>query len=273
MLTLLLVVTLIVSCSDSGSDPTDPEPRQSSDTNPPTVSLTVSDTLVTADGNVTLTANASDDVGVASVDFYDGAAKIGSAAASPFQLVVAYTETENGLHHHWAAARDAAGNSANSDTLDTIVAINVQTDFVNGGFDTDATGWNLYNCDEWSGYKDTGGNPGGHICLNEYGTCGVDPTLEQLVTGLIPGVPYTISGDYRTYVDWIGNPLAESFVVTVDSVVVGSWARSPAGTDWYPFSVDFVPTQTSHVIGFHAEWGCDDSSYDVDNLTLSISLP
>lgn len=270
LLALLVGVIFVASCSDSDSGATDPDPKQASDTTPPTVALTLSDTLVTADGDVTLSATASDNKGVTMVDFYDGATKIGSAAASPFQLVVSYTESDNGLHHHWAAAKDAAGNSADSDTLGMIVAINVQTDFINGGFDTDAAGWNLYNCE---GFMADGGNPGGFVRLNEAGHCSYNPTAEQLVTDLIPGLTYTISGDYRTFVDWIGNPAAKSFVVTVDSVLVGSWARSPAGVNWYPFDVDFVATQSSHTIGFHAEWECDDSSYDVDNLEMNVKLP
>jgi hypothetical protein len=71
-------------------------------------------------------------------------------------------------------------------------------------------------------------------------------------------------------VDWIGNQFAESFVVTVDSVVVGSFARSALGLEWAPFSVSFLATQENHRIGFFAEYNCDDSSYELDNVVLTI---
>ena len=168
-------------------------------------------------------------------------------------------------------AKDAANNSAESDTLRVIVAINVQTGFVNGGFDLDAEGWILQNNDEWSGYQADGGNPGGFVRINEYGTCDVDPSVAQEVSGLIPGLTYVISGDYRPCVDWIGNPYALSFVITIDDEIVGAMGRGPQGSDWSPFSVEFVATQDVHTITFYAEWECDDSCYDVDNLELNIS--
>ena len=264
---ILLGLLAVASCSDSTTDVEKPDP----DTTAPEISIAVSDSILMNEGNVVVTATVSDNEGVTEVDFYDGAALIGSADHSPFELIVSYVEADNGMHRHWAMARDAADNSAESDTLEVIVAINLQVGFVNGGFDTDASGWAVHNCNEGNGFEAENGNPGGYVCLNEYGTCDVDPTVEQVVTGFIPGLTYTISGDYRTYVDWIGNQFAESFVVTVDSAVVGSWARSPVGTDWYPFSVDFVATGFTHLIGFSAEWGCDDSSYDVDNLEITLS--
>ncbi len=267
MLVFLFSVLITASCSDSTTDVERPDP----DTTAPEISLAVSETVVMTEGDLIVTATATDNEGVSVVEFYDGATMIGTDDQSPFDLTVSYVEADNGMHHHWAVAKDAADNSAGSDTLDVIVAINLEAGFVNGTFDTDASGWAMYNCDGSGGHRADGGNPGGYVCLNETGSCNVDPTIEQEVSGFIPGFAYTISGDYRTYVDWYGNPAAESFVVTVDSVVIGSWARSPAGTDWYPFSVEFVATQFTHTIGVHAEWECDDSSYDVDNLELTLS--
>jgi len=45
-------------------------------------------------------------------------------------------------------------------------------------------------------------------------------------------------------------------------------SRGANGVDWLPFYVEFTATAEIHTIGFFAEWGCDDSSYDVDNLVL-----
>jgi hypothetical protein len=51
--------------------------------------------------------------------------------------------------------------------------------------------------------------------------------------------------------------------------LVGSFPRGPNGTDWSPFVVEFTATEFMHTIGFWAEWN-DDSSYELDNVTLSI---
>ena len=236
----------------------------------PAVTLFASSNLVLVDGNVVYTADASDNESVTFVEFYDGSTMIGSDDTAPFELTVGYTESDNGIHNPWARAEDAAGNSGGSDTLRVIVAINVTAEFVNGGFTSDASGWALHNFDEYSGWTDAAGNPAGCMILNEYGSCEINPGIEQDVEGFVPEFTYEVTGEYSSHVDWIGNQYAESFVVTVDSIAVGSFARGPNGTDWSPFSAEFTATSFTHTIGFWAEWGCDDSSYKLDNVSLSI---
>jgi chitinase len=262
---LLLSAMLFSGCSDSDNG-TAPTP----DTKDPTVSLTASSNLVLSDGNVIYTADASDDKGVSFVEFYNGSSLIGSDDTAPFELTIGYTETDNGIHRPWAKAEDAAGNSGNSDTLSVIVAINVTAELVNGDFTDDSSGWTLYHMTGNNGWRDDKGNPPGCIQLNDYGTCEVDPGIQQEVSGFVPGLTYEITGEYRPYVTWIGNQYAESFVVTVDSTVVASFARGPNGEDWSPFTAEFTATGFMHTIGFWAEYSCDDSSYDLDNVSLSI---
>lgn len=267
--TVVAIVLAAVAFSGCGDDSTEaPEP----DTTPPEVTLAASDTLVLAEGSVTLTAVATDDHGIAEVEFYEGATMIGSDGSDPYELILDFTETDNGLHQYSVVALDAADNSSESDTLDLIVGINLQAGFVNGTFDTDASGWVLENNDQWSGYLADQGDPAGCVRLNEYGTCEVDPSAAQEVYGFVPGLTYAVSGDYRPCVDWIGNQFALSFVITVDGEIVASFARGPNGSDWSPFSAEFVATQFVHTITFYAEWGCDDSCYDVDNLELGLSV-
>ena len=262
---LLLGAMMISACSDSdtGAEPTP-------DTTAPTVALSASTTLLLSDGNVLYTADAADNDGVALVEFHDGSSTVGSDDNAPFELDAAYTETDNGQHHLWATAEDGAGNTASSDTVSVIVAINVTAEFVNPGFTDDASGWTLNNFDKWSGWTDEAGNPPGCMQLNEYGTCEVDPGIEQEVSGFVPGLTYEVTGEYRPYVDWIGNQNAESFVVTVDSTVVGSFPRGSNGLDWSPFTAEFTATAFTHTIGFWAEYNCDDSSYELDNVSLSV---
>src|SRR3954468_6694208 len=73
-------------------------------------------------GNVLVAASASDNVGVAGVKFFDGAAQIGAeATAFPYQVTWNTSAVANGSHSLTAVARDGAGNTATS----AAVAVNV----------------------------------------------------------------------------------------------------------------------------------------------------
>ena len=97
---------------------------QPADTTPPTVSLSSSSLNVTAAGSITLTATASDNVGVTKVEFYDGATLLGSKTAAPYTQSVALTNADNGTHAYTAKAYDAAGNTRAS-TPATSVVVNI----------------------------------------------------------------------------------------------------------------------------------------------------
>jgi hypothetical protein len=66
-------------------------------------------------GDVLVKASASDNVGVTSVTFFDGATQIGADdTASPFERTWATTTVANGSHTLTAIARDAAGHATSS---------------------------------------------------------------------------------------------------------------------------------------------------------------
>ena len=91
------------------------------DTIPPTVAIT-SPTGGVVSASVLVSASASDNVGVASVRFFDGATQIGLAIlAAPYQVTWNTSTVPNGNHNLTAVARDAAGNVATS----AIVGVNV----------------------------------------------------------------------------------------------------------------------------------------------------
>jgi hypothetical protein len=80
------------------------------DTTAPTVAAAESGTS----GSITLSATASDNVGVTNVEFLvDGVLK-GSDASSPYSMTLDSTTLANGSHSLVARAYDAAGNSASS---------------------------------------------------------------------------------------------------------------------------------------------------------------
>ncbi len=86
------------------------------DVTKPTVSLTAAPTVVAAAGKVTLTASASDNVGVAKVTFYRGATEIGTDTTAPYTFDDNVTAANNGTLSYRAVAADDAGNTAEATT-------------------------------------------------------------------------------------------------------------------------------------------------------------
>src|SRR5437867_789820 len=88
------------------------------DNSPPTVSITAPATVATVAGTVTVSATASDNVGVVGVQFkLDGANLGAEVTAVPYSLSWTTTTASNGAHTLTAVARDAAGNTATSSAV------------------------------------------------------------------------------------------------------------------------------------------------------------
>lgn len=87
----------------------------------PTVSLTSATAMLTAAGNLDLSAEASDSRGIASMEFFDDAQKVGEATSSPFALSLNLSSSDN--RDHTAIATDRAGNKATSTALRVNVLI------------------------------------------------------------------------------------------------------------------------------------------------------
>ncbi|HYS04965.1 MAG TPA: Ig-like domain-containing protein [Candidatus Dormibacteraeota bacterium] len=88
------------------------------DTTPPAVSITAPANGATVSGTISVSASASDNVGVAGVQFkIDGANLAGEDTTSPYAISWDTTTAANGSHSLTATARDAAGNSTTSTTV------------------------------------------------------------------------------------------------------------------------------------------------------------
>jgi hypothetical protein len=93
------------------------------DKTPPTVSMTAPTSGATVSGSVTVSANATDNVGVTSVQFTLDGGNLGTAlTASPYQVTWDTATAANGSHSLSAAARDAAGNVGNAIPVTVTVA-------------------------------------------------------------------------------------------------------------------------------------------------------
>lgn len=91
------------------------------DTTPPAVNVTAPVTGATVSGTVTVTASASDAVGVTRVEFYVDGGLVGTDSTAPYEFAWNTTTVANGTHALSARAFDAAGNSAlDADTSVTV---------------------------------------------------------------------------------------------------------------------------------------------------------
>ena len=82
---------------------------------PPTVTITGPSSSASVSGSVTITANASDDVGVAGVQFKVDGASLGSEdTTAPYSVVWDTTAIADGPHALTATARDSAGATTTS---------------------------------------------------------------------------------------------------------------------------------------------------------------
>jgi hypothetical protein len=96
-------------------------PATGGDTTAPTATVTAPAHGATVVGNVTLSASASDNVGVARVDFEVDGVAVGSDSTAPYSVSWASTTVDNGSHTVVARAWDAAGNFGTSTSVTVTV--------------------------------------------------------------------------------------------------------------------------------------------------------
>ena len=123
------------------------------DTTPPTTSITSPANGATVSGTVTVSANASDSVGVTRVELYVDGSLVGSDTTSPYAISWNTTSASNGGHSLQTRAYDAATNVGSS----AVVSVTVSNGgggggqlIVNGGFEGSAASWTLAGNAYWS---------------------------------------------------------------------------------------------------------------------------
>lgn len=123
------------------------------DSTPPTVNLTFPGNGATVSGTLQLAATASDDSGVASVEFFVDGASLGvgnpSAQAGPWTLDWNTTSASAGSHALSVVARDARGNQALDN--DTTVTVSQNVAAVDESFSNRNADGDHYDQAGWSG--------------------------------------------------------------------------------------------------------------------------
>lgn len=102
--------------------------KAAADTTPPTIAISAPAPGATVSGQVSVSASASDNVGVASVQFLLDGANLGSlVTAAPYTVSWNTASAANGSHSLAATARDAAGNTTTSAAI-SVTLNNAATD-------------------------------------------------------------------------------------------------------------------------------------------------
>jgi hypothetical protein len=150
------------------------------DVTPPTASITAPAAGATVSGTVTVTATASDNVGVVGVQFKLDGAVLGAEdlTSSPYTVSWNSTTATNGSHTLTAVSRDAAGNQTTS-TAVTVTVSNVSSTPI-------TLLWNANTESDLAGYKVYVGTTSG-----VYSTpIDVGNVTSFVVPGLTPGIQY-----------------------------------------------------------------------------------
>ncbi|WP_163999258.1 S8 family serine peptidase [Pyxidicoccus caerfyrddinensis] len=118
-----------------------------SDTTAPTTSITSPAGGATLSGTASVSASASDNVGVSRVEFYAGTSLLGTATAAPYSISWNTTTVANGTYALTTKAYDAANNVGTSATVSVTVNNGTGTCSIseqllaNAGFESGNTGW------------------------------------------------------------------------------------------------------------------------------------
>ena len=166
------------------------------DTTPPTTSVTAPASGATVSGTVTVTATATDNVGVTRIELYADGVLLGTGTTSPASASWNTTAVANGSHTLTSKAFDAAGNVGTSAAVTVTVSnsTTVTNPFVNPGFETGTlSGWTATGVAAARAFPHTGSFSGS---LGS-STPSANSSLSQTVT--MPAGATTLSFWYRIF--------------------------------------------------------------------------
>jgi chitodextrinase len=179
------------------SSPASATTPAASDTTPPTVTITAPKNGATVKGTVTVTASASDNVGVVAVQFLvdDGINGSAEATTAPYSVSWNTATASDGSHTITAVARDAAGNRSPVSAVTVTVANNTAPPPASTRFeDTDPS----------VVYSGPGWRPDKYAALSNGGATASDQAGAQAT--------FTFTG---TSVSWIGGRWTEEGIARV----------------------------------------------------------
>lgn len=218
------------------------------DTTPPAVTASVSGTS----GTLTLSASATDDIGVTNVEFYIDGVLRGSDNTAPYSIAYNSIGLGNGPHALTAKAFDAAGNNATSAEVDFSInnvapvanfGANVSgltASFIDSSFDMDGTiasrSWNFGD-----GTNSTTTNPSHTYAIAGAYTVTLTVTDNSGLTSTKTQTVNVGSDLVQTYSNTTDVAITDNATVISSIVVSGRAGKAPSGT---PVEVNIIHTYT-----------------------------
>jgi len=201
------------------------------DTTPPTVSMTAPANGATVSSTVTVSANASDNVAVASVQFQLDNVNVGTAdTASPYTYSWDTTKSTNGTHTLRAIATDTSNNSTTSASVTVTVnnAVDTTPPTVPTGLAAVAASSSQINLN-WTASTDNVGVTGYKV-FRGGAQVGTSPTNAYSDTGLTASTAYAYT--VAAY-DAAGNTSAQSASASATTLAASSGGSLPTALGWY----------------------------------------
>jgi glucose/arabinose dehydrogenase/PKD repeat protein len=214
------------------------------DTQPPSASMTAPSPGSTVSGLVTVSATATDNVGVAEVDFLVDGVSVGVDTTAPYSVSWNSTTTSNGPHNLSARARDVSGNFGVTSGVVSVTVSNPTTPPLPPNL---VAGWNF---DEGQGTTTADVSGNGNTATfqrnpawapGKYGSGirldGVDDFLSVLNSPTL-----NVSGAALTVSMWV-NPLGGQ----TDQVLVGKFWNAGMTDPFYQHAIELRNNGTTPV--------------------------
>jgi subtilisin family serine protease len=190
------------------------------DTTAPSTSITAPAGGSTVSGTTTVSANASDDVGVSRVEFFLGSSLLGSDTTAPYSFDWNTTSVANGAYSLTTKAYDAAGNVGASSAVSVTVSNGTGTCSIseqlllNAGFESGNASWTTSASVIIDGTTSgsTARTGSYKAWLNGYGTSRTDTLYQQLT---IPSTACSASLSF-----WVKITTSETEAVAYDKLTV-----------------------------------------------------
>jgi len=199
------------------------------DVTPPSVALTAPAAGTTVSNTVSLAATATDNIGVAAVDFRVDGAVVNTDVTPPYAITWSTQSVTNGSHTISAVARDAAGNSTTSSA--TVIVQNATPTITTG-----LIGYWTFNETSGSTASDSSGNGNNASVING----GAWVAGESAGSVLLDGID-----------DCVVVPTSTTMETTSGSVTVSAWVKVEANGQWQAIARKVLQDGT-HVFPFSA---------------------
>jgi len=183
------------------------------DTTPPTTSITSPANNATVSGTITVTASASDNVGVVKVEFYIDSVLKSTSTTSPYTFSWNTTTVANGTHTIFSKAYDAANNVGTSATVTVTVSNSTaQQLLLNPGFESGAVNWTTTPAViGQNGPSEPAHTGTWDAWMDGYGTTHTDTVMQQVA------IPSTITTATLSF--WLHIDTAETTTTTAFDVL------------------------------------------------------